>query len=201
MNKANRKTPPRNIIKEEISEDTAMQMLKKSVNNKAISEAGSWLETQEEKFIKEMPKEASWHEDSQDEIKEHMRNRPGEIIITGTGGDIHDGPQFKRLSYNPKFRTIGYKEAMETRDKIERVLHSLEKLLIEKNKRYGNSALEPLEGIKYTPEDGIKIRLTDKLKRVINSDNLRKNDIADIMGYLTLLCVSKGWTDFNDLID
>ena len=97
--------------------------------------------------------------------------------------------------------TKHYKEAMETRDKIENTVDSLKKLLIEKNKRYGNSALEPLEGIKYTPEDGIKIRLTDKLKRVINSDNLRKNDIADIMGYLTLLCVSKGWTDFNDLID
>lgn len=84
---------------------------------------------------------------------------------------------------------------------IEQITSSLSYLLQEKNKRYGNSALEPLEGIKYTPEDGIKIRLTDKLKRIINSDELRKNDIADVMGYLVLLCISKGWTNFNDLID
>lgn len=84
---------------------------------------------------------------------------------------------------------------------IEQITSSLSHLLQEKNKRYGNSALEPLEGTKYTPEDGIKIRLTDKLKRIINSDELRKNDVADVMGYLVLLCISKGWTNFNDLID
>lgn len=84
---------------------------------------------------------------------------------------------------------------------IEQITSSLSHLLQEKNKRYGNSALEPLEGIKYTPEDGIKIRLTDKLKRIINSDELRKNDVADVVGYLVLLCISKGWTNFNDLID
>jgi len=84
---------------------------------------------------------------------------------------------------------------------IEGFTLSLSKFLIEKNRRYGNSALELLEGIKYTPEDGIKIRLVDKLKRVINSDELRKNDIVDIIGYLTLLCICKGFTDLNDMID
>jgi hypothetical protein len=85
--------------------------------------------------------------------------------------------------------------------KILKVTTSLNILLQEKNKRYGNSALEPLEGIKYTAEDGIKIRLADKLKRIINSEELRINDIADVMGYLVLLCVDKNWLDFNELID
>lgn len=85
--------------------------------------------------------------------------------------------------------------------KIKETLESLNNLLQEKNKRYGNSALEPLEDIKYTSEDGIKIRLSDKIKRVINSDELRINDIADCMGYLTLLCVYKDWNNFNELID
>jgi len=84
---------------------------------------------------------------------------------------------------------------------IEQVTESLKELLLEKNKRYGNSALEPLEGIKYTPEDGIKIRITDKLKRIINSKELRKNDIADMLGYMILLCVYKEWLSFKDLID
>lgn len=85
--------------------------------------------------------------------------------------------------------------------KIQKITESLNELLQEKNKRYGNSALEPLEGIKYSAEDGIKIRLSDKVKRIINSDELRKNDISDIMGYLILLCVNKDWIQFNDLID
>jgi hypothetical protein len=85
--------------------------------------------------------------------------------------------------------------------KIQKVTEGLNYLLQEKNKRYGNSALEPLDNIKYTVEDGIKIRLSDKLKRVINSEELRKNDVADIIGYLILLCVNKEWLTFKDLID
>jgi len=87
-------------------------------------------------------------------------------------------------------------------DKIKQVLESLNKLLQEKNKRYGNSALKPINLFnKLESFNSILIRLDDKLNRVKNSDELRKNDIADIMGYLTLLCVSKNWLNFNDLID
>jgi hypothetical protein len=92
-------------------------------------------------------------------------------------------------------------EELSTFDKISLITSSLDNLLQEKNKRYGDSALEPLEGIKYTAEDGIKIRLADKIKRVINSDDLRKNDVVDILGYLTLLCANKNWLNFEDLID
>ena len=199
--KTNGTRPPKNIIREEISEDTAMQILKESVNKKAISEAGSWLETQEEKLIKDIHTKIAEVGLKGSFI---ITGTEGSLIITGTGGDMDGNQKFKKPLYQtpPAWRLIDEtKEIMETKERIGRVLHSLETLLVEKNKRYGNSALEPLKGIKYTPEDGIKIRLTDKLKRVINSDNLRKNDVADIMGYLTLLCVSKGWSDFNDLID
>lgn len=85
--------------------------------------------------------------------------------------------------------------------KIQKVTESLNDLLQEKNRRYGNSALEMLEGIDYTVEDGIKIRLVDKLKRIINSKDLRKNDVADAIGYMALLCVHKDWISFKDLID
>lgn len=101
--------------------------------------------------------------------------------------------------YNP-FKENS-EEELSTFDKISLITSSLNNLLQEKNKRYGDSALESLEGIKYTAEDGIKIRLADKIKRVINSDDLRKNDVADILGYLTLLCANKNWLNFEDLID
>lgn len=87
-------------------------------------------------------------------------------------------------------------------EKIEQVCTNINLLLQEKNKRYGNAALEPLKAFsKLSSEDSIKIRLDDKLKRVMNSEELRKNDVSDIIGYLILLCVSKEWLSFEDLID
>ena len=47
----------------------------------------------------------------------------------------------------------------------------------------------------------MKIRLDDKVKRVKNSKELRKNDIIDLTGYLVLLCIEKDWLNFDDLID
>ena len=54
---------------------------------------------------------------------------------------------------------------------------------------------------KEDPGKGILIRLDDKLKRIKESPEVRKNDIADLMGYLALYCVAEGWVDFTDQID
>ena len=94
------------------------------------------------------------------------------------------------------------KDNMSSRDDITRVFDSMRDLVLEKNKRYGDSALSPLGCFsKLDGEQGIRIRLDDKLKRIANATDLRKNDIADMIGYLSLLCVARGWTDFTDLID
>ena len=49
--------------------------------------------------------------------------------------------------------------------------------------------------------EAILVRLDDKLSRIKNSPELRKNDIFDMIGYLTLLAVQKNWTNFDELID
>ena len=86
-------------------------------------------------------------------------------------------------------------------DKIKAVIKSIYNVLIEKNKRYGNSALSPANVFsKLDSESGILLRLDDKINRIKNSLELRKNDVFDILGYLTLLSIQKGW-DFEDLID
>jgi hypothetical protein len=92
---------------------------------------------------------------------------------------------------------------LETPQKIEMVTVSLCKLLQEKNRNYGDSALKPLNIFsKQEPGESIKVRLDDKLNRIINSaGDLRKNDIVDMLGYLVLYCISQGWLDFQDLID
>lgn len=85
---------------------------------------------------------------------------------------------------------------------IQNVLFGMNKLLQYKNQKYGNSALQPINVFsKESPEGSILIRLDDKLSRIKNSDTLHKNDISDIIGYLTLLCVSKGWDDFSEFKD
>jgi hypothetical protein len=89
-----------------------------------------------------------------------------------------------------------------TQDKIKQVYTSMMMVSLEKNSRYGNSALEPLNIFcKESSDIQIKSRLDDKLARVKNSQELRKNDISDLLGYLTLLCISKDWLDFSDQID
>ena len=91
---------------------------------------------------------------------------------------------------------------MSAQQEIQNVCTSMQELLLEKNKRYGNSALQPV-GIFSRQDSGesIKIRLDDKIGRIQNSHELRKNDVADLIGYLVLLAISEGWTDFGDLID
>lgn len=88
--------------------------------------------------------------------------------------------------------------------KVKRVLGELTSLLAEKNKNYGNSALAPLN---IFFKDDLPIdtmickRIDEKLTRIQNADTLRKNDVVDVMGYLTLLCIQEGWFDFTDLYD
>jgi hypothetical protein len=88
------------------------------------------------------------------------------------------------------------------RQQIASVFDNLKEVVLYKNKMYGNSALEPL-GIfaKEGATNSILVRLDDKLQRVKNCNELRKNDVADLIGYLSLLCVDQGWIEFKELMD
>lgn len=90
----------------------------------------------------------------------------------------------------------------ETEKNIDIVCAALAEMLRTKNRKYGDSALSPIHVFSKAPAgDQLRTRLDDKVSRVMNSDEVRKNDIADIMGYLVLLCVNNEWTDFKDQID
>ena len=87
----------------------------------------------------------------------------------------------------------------EQYDKFGKVLSSIKSLLDYKNSKYGNSALEPMDIFQGKCKVGQ--RLDDKLARVKNAEVLKKNDVADIIGYLTLVCVEKGWENFDEFKD
>jgi tRNA nucleotidyltransferase/poly(A) polymerase len=79
---------------------------------------------------------------------------------------------------------------MNFHEEVYRVLSEITEMLIAKNQKYGNSAIEPL-GIfsNLSPEEGLKVRIDDKLKRIKNG-SLDKDDedvINDLIGYLVIL--------------
>ena len=72
-------------------------------------------------------------------------------------------------------------------------LEEIRDLLVSKNKKYGNSALEPL-GVfsNLDAREGLLIRIDDKLKRIKNGSLERDDEdvVNDLIGYLVLLKIS-----------
>jgi len=73
------------------------------------------------------------------------------------------------------------------------VLDEIRDLLIAKNQKYGNSALEPL-GVfsQLSAKEGLLVRIDDKLKRIKNGSLERDDEdvVNDLIGYLILLKIN-----------
>ena len=82
----------------------------------------------------------------------------------------------------------------KTQNRIRAIISEVEELLIRKNKQYGNSALEPM-GIfaKGSAEELIRVRIDDKLNRLLQGDESIESDediVLDLIGYLVFLLIS-----------
>lgn len=66
-------------------------------------------------------------------------------------------------------------------------------MLVEKNKSYGDSALNPVRIFsKANPVEQIAIRIDDKLSRLTKGHEfLGDNDLDDLIGYLVLLKIAR----------
>lgn len=73
------------------------------------------------------------------------------------------------------------------------VLNSIYSMLIEKNEKYGNSALEPRRIFsKASSVEQLLVRIDDKLSRIANQSELEDEDVInDLIGYLILLKIAK----------
>jgi len=80
-----------------------------------------------------------------------------------------------------------------TQHTIADVCDNIKDMLIDKNKSYGDSALDPIRIFsKASSDEQIKIRIDDKLSRISRgSEFYGDNDLDDLIGYLILLKVSK----------
>ena len=81
----------------------------------------------------------------------------------------------------------------ETENSITQVILGIEKMLIEKNRAYGDSALEPVRIFsKAQTIEQLYVRIDDKLSRVEGGHEYPGDDtIKDLIGYLVLLLIAK----------
>ena len=83
---------------------------------------------------------------------------------------------------------------MNTRSKIKAKCKRLEDLLLQKNARYGDASLEPVNIFsKCNSVTSIKARIDDKLKRIQTSGPIddTEDTLLDLTGYLILLMIAK----------
>lgn len=98
------------------------------------------------------------------------------------------------ISFNGYFKKIKEIELSGTQEKISKVCDDVKDMLIEKNRKYGDSALNPIRIFaKSDTVEQLKVRIDDKLNRF---KNMQKDDtedvINDLIGYLILLKVAEG---------
>ena len=81
----------------------------------------------------------------------------------------------------------------QSRIDIATVCDDLKELLLEKNRKYGDSALNPVRVFsKVDAVEQIKVRLDDKLSRLANQQNDEDEDVLqDLLGYLILLKIAQ----------
>lgn len=75
-----------------------------------------------------------------------------------------------------------------TPEALYKIIDAVENLLIEKNKSYGDSALNPIRIFADAPPERlIEVRIDDKLSRIVNCPTAFDEDVVlDLIGYLIL---------------
>ena len=83
---------------------------------------------------------------------------------------------------------------MDTTDKIKQTMNELRDFLVAKNEQYGDSVMKPINIFSSATQDGgIRIRIDDKLNRLMQgNDNMESDEdvIMDLIGYLVLLLIT-----------
>ncbi len=75
---------------------------------------------------------------------------------------------------------------------IRDTCNEIRDMLLEKNRCYGNSALEPVRIFsKADTDEQIKVRIDDKLSRLVRGDPAGEDVELDLVGYLILLRVAR----------
>jgi len=81
----------------------------------------------------------------------------------------------------------------ESQIKIAQVCDDIKALLLEKNTKYGDSALNPVRVMSQaSPVEQILVRIDDKLSRIKHGNILEDDEdvVSDLIGYFVLLKIA-----------
>tara|TARA_R100000008_G_scaffold77722_1_gene58280 strand:+ start:576 stop:839 length:264 start_codon:yes stop_codon:yes gene_type:complete len=82
---------------------------------------------------------------------------------------------------------------MDTQRKITEKCNEIKKMLLQKNKQYGDSVVNPIRLLsKADSKEQVKVRIDDKLNRLIQGNDSIESDLDiyyDLVGYLILLII------------
>ena len=88
---------------------------------------------------------------------------------------------------------------MKSQKEIRQVMDEVTELVLSKNRQYGDSALDPINIFaKGDATQLIRVRIDDKLNRLIQGDDSIEADediVKDLMGYLCLLLIAMRRSD------
>lgn len=86
-----------------------------------------------------------------------------------------------------------FSKNVEFRTGVENVLNGIRDMLVEKNRKYGNSALNPIRIFSSSSAvEQLNVRIDDKLKRIQNQQEDDDEDAElDLIGYLVLKRLAK----------
>ena len=92
----------------------------------------------------------------------------------------------------------------ESEMKISGICDDIKELLIQKNRKYGNSALKPCRVFsKSSASEQLLVRIDDKLNRIMKGAGLLATDedvVNDLIGYLVLLKISMAKDQNNEIL-
>jgi hypothetical protein len=107
-------------------------------------------------------------------------------------------PQIKEAESN--FEIVTEAQLSDFDKGIIKVLDDIKIMLMAKNRKYGNSATNPVRAFsKADPKEQIKVRIDDKISRLVRSTSQEEDeDVSkDLIGYLVILdALNKGYIKY-----
>ena len=86
----------------------------------------------------------------------------------------------------------------ETERNIDIICENMASILKGKNRKYGDSALNPIRVFsKSDNTTSLLVRADDKLSRINNNNDLDPDDLFDLIGYSMLIAISRGLAGYT----
>jgi hypothetical protein len=102
-----------------------------------------------------------------------------------------DAPALKRGLEALSTVTLGSAEPLFI-SQLDGVLCDLRQMLVAKNAAYGNSALDPVRVFsKADPAEQLRVRIDDKISRLLRGAAAGEDTVSDLLGYLILLRIAE----------